>query len=250
MNVGFKTLGMLLGLLTEERSVERAVLFGSRATGTNKTNSDIDIAIFFRHDLENPVALLEILRENITESTLIVNVDLVAVGEDTDLLLKEEIERTGITIFERRIISNAQTLFQRMLGDFEVLLKELEEVLNSDIGQFDSGLETRLKIWRQATLSLTAQCFERAWKTIRRYAIDEGYDRAIQGSKDAIRAGNALGLVEDPELWFEAIVKRNNLIHEYELTIANDTLKFVLDVQLGLFQGLFEQFKKKAESKD
>lgn len=74
--------------------IEKVVLFGSRARGTNRERSDVDLAVSggdvdaFYWDIKEKVHSLL--------SFDIVNFDLEA-SED----LKREIERDGVTIFEK-----------------------------------------------------------------------------------------------------------------------------------------------------
>lgn len=75
-------------------NVEKIVLFGSRAKGTHTERSDIDIAIhggdfdgFYWDIKENVHSLLSF--------------DIVELGDDASDDLKKEIEKDGITIYEK-----------------------------------------------------------------------------------------------------------------------------------------------------
>ena len=77
--------------------INRIVLFGSRARGDNRNNSDIDLAVFpapefnstghFSSDVEDLETLLKI--------------DLVFVDAYTEAALLERIQREGVVLYER-----------------------------------------------------------------------------------------------------------------------------------------------------
>ena len=74
--------------------IERIVLFGSRARGTHRHNSDYDFAVFGNCP---PAFVIEMEEGLETLSKL----DVVFVDEDTDKALLEQIERDGVTIYDR-----------------------------------------------------------------------------------------------------------------------------------------------------
>jgi len=78
--------------------LQKVILFGSRATGFNKPNSDIDLAI--ERDEESPRSsvIFWILME---ESQLPFNFDLVDLSEKINPALRAEIEREGVVLWER-----------------------------------------------------------------------------------------------------------------------------------------------------
>jgi predicted nucleotidyltransferase len=68
-------------------------LFGSMATGPVRHASDIDVAILPREDL--PPAFLALLADNIEESTIPYDVDLVDL-RTVDPSFREKVMRTGV----------------------------------------------------------------------------------------------------------------------------------------------------------
>ncbi|OIO59507.1 MAG: nucleotidyltransferase domain-containing protein [Alphaproteobacteria bacterium CG_4_10_14_0_2_um_filter_63_37] len=69
------------------------VLFGSRARGTARRFSDVDVAIRPKQPL--PPGLLAELREALTQSNLLIEVDLIDWNEADDAL-RASIEQEGI----------------------------------------------------------------------------------------------------------------------------------------------------------
>lgn len=82
-----------IAVFARRRDIERVVLFGSRAKGTNTERSDIDIAVRggdfdgFYWDI----------KEQVHSLLLFDVVDLNSASDE----LKKEIERSGITIYEK-----------------------------------------------------------------------------------------------------------------------------------------------------
>lgn len=84
----------IISILSNERKVKQAILFGSRARGDSKINSDIDLALV-GYDI--PVSLNTKLRDAAGLYTLdIVRMD----GLDNDSLVAN-IERDGVLIYGR-----------------------------------------------------------------------------------------------------------------------------------------------------
>ncbi|HIX85962.1 MAG TPA: nucleotidyltransferase domain-containing protein [Candidatus Parabacteroides intestinigallinarum] len=78
--------------------VSTAVIFGSRAKGTYKSASDIDLAIKGTTIGKNDVATL---REAFEESLLPFFVDVISYDSIQNQALKEHIDRVGIPIYQR-----------------------------------------------------------------------------------------------------------------------------------------------------
>lgn len=75
----------------------RAALFGSRATGRWRPNSDIDLVLFgdvTDADVDRPWTLFD-------ESALDVSVDVVRYGSHLHPPLREHIDRCAVTLFDR-----------------------------------------------------------------------------------------------------------------------------------------------------
>ncbi len=83
-----------IAAFSKKHGIDKVILFGSRARGTNSQRSDIDIAVFggdfdgFYHDINENIHSLLMLD--------IVNADGY-VSDD----LKQEIEKEGVTIYEK-----------------------------------------------------------------------------------------------------------------------------------------------------
>ena len=67
-------------------------LFGSRAKGTFKNNSDIDLAVFKNVDREDEYKI----RNEIDELNIIYKIDLVFINNNTKTELLQSIEKEGV----------------------------------------------------------------------------------------------------------------------------------------------------------
>jgi len=98
MNVGLsdRELVMIRGVLESIPTLGKAVLFGSRAKGTARHNSDIDIAVF---GLDS-VLDVERLAMDLDELPLPYKFDVVGFESIGNPALREHIERVGVALYE------------------------------------------------------------------------------------------------------------------------------------------------------
>lgn len=91
-------LNQIRQVLTETPRLERAVLFGSRAKGTYKPGSDIDLAL-----LGDTFQFADRLRldNELDDLDLPVFFDLVLYHQISEPALREHIDRVGVTLYSR-----------------------------------------------------------------------------------------------------------------------------------------------------
>jgi predicted nucleotidyltransferase len=88
-------------VLTAFPAVRRAVLFGSRAKGTAKPGSDIDLAL---EGSDLNWRIIGQIYDTLDDLLLPYRFSLIQFGESTDPTVKDHIARVGITIFERELV--------------------------------------------------------------------------------------------------------------------------------------------------
>jgi predicted nucleotidyltransferase len=94
-----KVIDRIKGVLAEFPNVEQVILFGSRAKGTQKPGSDIDLA-FTGTGLNWRV--LGKIEDSLDDLLLPYRFSLIVYNEKTDPEVAAHIRRVGVTLFERR----------------------------------------------------------------------------------------------------------------------------------------------------
>lgn len=93
-----KTLEEMRGVLKRHASVETAKIFGSRALGTHRPNSDIDLALCGSLD----IALVGRIQSDLDEMPTPYKFDVVAYGLIEHQKLKEHIDRFGQVFYKKQ----------------------------------------------------------------------------------------------------------------------------------------------------
>ena len=91
-------LNLLRTLFARQKEIEQVILYGSRAKGTNKPFSDVDITLM-GHRLTR--SHLNRLSEEIDESSLPYLFDISIFSKLTNPALIEQIEQTGVVLYQR-----------------------------------------------------------------------------------------------------------------------------------------------------
>jgi len=99
MNTGLnpKTIQSLESVFKPFDAIDKVVLYGSRALGTHKPGSDIDLALFGKNVTPDLIATIAIL---IDDLLLPYTLDLTAYDLIDNLALREHIDRVGIELFQ------------------------------------------------------------------------------------------------------------------------------------------------------
>jgi nucleotidyltransferase substrate binding protein (TIGR01987 family) len=86
--------------------------------------------------------------------------------------------------------------------------------------------------------------FELAWKTMKDYLENDGYDE-VQNAKKTIRVAFAADLIGDAaETWMQAIEQRNQTSHVYNPEVMLDTLAFISRDFAPVMRDLYFTLKK------
>ena len=89
---------LLITLFARQREIEQVILYGSRAKGTHKPFSDVDITLL-GYGLNR--SHLNRLSAEIDESTLPYRFDISIFSKLTNPALIEQIEETGVVLYRR-----------------------------------------------------------------------------------------------------------------------------------------------------
>lgn len=91
------TLSDILLPVFKKHNINRAVLFGSVAKGTNSVNSDIDLLVDSNLKGLEFIGLLEDIQEAVSVSVDLFDISHIERGS----LIDKEIEKTGVVIYEK-----------------------------------------------------------------------------------------------------------------------------------------------------
>lgn len=103
---------------------------------------------------------------------------------------------------------------RKILGDLKSSLARLQESL---------GLEETL-IVKDASIQRFEFTFELAWKLMQAVARFKGA-KTTGSVRDSIRTAAQLGVVDDPEPWFDFHDERNKTSHTYDLEMADEVFQ-------------------------
>lgn len=101
MKFGLKqqTIQKICAVFDRYPQVDRAILYGSRAKGTARTGSDIDLTLVGGEDLT--LKVLYRIMDEIDDLLLPYTFDLSIYAQINNRALREHIERVGVTFYEK-----------------------------------------------------------------------------------------------------------------------------------------------------
>ena len=97
-----KLLKKIIEVFSSNEKIEKAILFGSRASNTEKYNSDIDIAIIGDNDL----LFCERIKEELSNIPTLLKFDIVNYYDIKNPNLKNHIDKYGIVIYDKNYYYN------------------------------------------------------------------------------------------------------------------------------------------------
>lgn len=83
------------------------------------------------------------------------------------------------------------------------------------------------EITKMALIQAFEFTFELAWKTLKDYMEEEGFE--LNSPKSVIRQAFQSKYIVDGEVWMEALKKRNNTVHNYDSLIIDETVTFIVE---------------------
>lgn len=87
-------------------------------------------------------------------------------------------------------------------------------------------------------------CFEQAWKAIKEILENFGYSEGATGSpRTILKTAYKAGMIDDEQLWLDALVSRNNVAHAYNEAIALD----IINQTKNKYYDMFIQLSKTIE---
>lgn len=201
--------------------IYKIILFGSRARGDFRENSDIDLAIFST-DSSNLVVANFI--DDIENLSTLYKFDIIFIDSNVNEKLIDSIKKDGVVIMER--LSNK---VQNLVKAVNRLEEALIELRLSDSSVVRDGVIQRFEFTT-----------ELAWKAAREYLIDQGFVD-LNSPKAVMKEAFSSGLIADAENWVEILSDRNLTSHIYQEELAVEISNRIRDTHFSQLQALAEK---------
>lgn len=210
-----------LAELARRYGARRLVLYGSRARGDHRYNSDVDLAVYGMPEKNEGAFGMDC-----DELPTLLKLDIVQIREGMNPAFLANIEKDGVTLMDR---------LHEKYEQFEAAVFRLREAL-------EDYRSTPLSSVRDGVIQRFEFCAELAWKTMREYLLDQGYTE-INSPKAVIRQAFAYGMIEDAEGWVRLMNDRNLTSHVYDEKTAEEIFRRIETVYLALFDAALVSMK-------
>lgn len=88
-------------------------------------------------------------------------------------------------------------------------------------------------------VSLFEICFEQSWKAMKELLEYSGYsDHKIGSPRAIIKLAYQAGMIQDEDLWIDALHDRNNVAHSYNEAIALGIIRDSKERYIAMFEAL------------
>lgn len=103
---------------------------------------------------------------------------------------------------------------------------------------------TYTELEQAGLIQIFEMSFELSWKVIKDYLESEGYE--ISSPREAIKKAFEIGLIQDGEVWLEALVSRNTSVHTYD----KSKIEALVDVVKEEYYPLLKSLKEALEERE
>ena len=208
--------------LARRYGAKRLVLFGSRARGDNRNNSDIDLAVYGMPEDSRAAFWMEC-----EELPTLLKFDIVHIAVDMNPAFLANIEKDGVELMDK---------LHEKYAYFTDAVARLREALD-DYGKMP------LDSIRDGVIQRFEFCTELAWKTMREYLIDQGYTE-LNSPKAVVKQAFAFGMIQDQAAWIELLNDRNLTSHVYDESTAKLIFNRIEQQHLALFDEALAYMKE------
>lgn len=134
-------------------------------------------------------------------------------------------------------MSGRELFFMKKVENFRSALRNLKDIYSYE--------EPYTNIVLTGMVGLYEICFEQAWKAMKEILQNQGFPEAKTGSpKQVLKTAYSAGLINDEELWLEALQSRNNVAHAYNPDIALDIVAQAKNKYYRMFIELQREFEE------
>ena len=205
-------------------NIYKIVLFGSRARGDYRPNSDIDLAIFSRTSSNLEGANFT---DEIEDLDTLLKFDIVFMTPDTDPRLLENVKQEGVILME--LLSNKVENLRKAVDRLSEGILELQANESS--------------IVRDGVIQRFEFTTELAWKATREYLMDQGFVD-INSPKLVMKEAFSFGLITDDNIWIQILNDRNLTSHIYKEEIADEICERIIKTYFQEFKALSKRLKE------
>lgn len=125
----------------------------------------------------------------------------------------------------------------KKLDNFKKSYKNLQEIYEYE--------EPYNNIVLTGMVALYEICFEQGWKAMKERLEYDGFDTAKTGSpRMIIKLAYQAGIIDEEELWLEALGSRNNVAHAYNQAIAMDIVEKTKQFYVKMFEMLLKALEE------
>ena len=203
--------------LAAQYGAARVVLFGSRARGDFRPQSDVDLAIWGM-----PQERRAPFWSAVEELDTLLRFDLVHIDPETSPALLQNIEKDGVVLMDTLRTKQAQ-------------LAQAVERLREAVAEYAA---THSQVVRDGAIQRFEFCCELAWKATRETLEDQGFADLPASPKGTMKLAFSAGLIQDQEGWLQLLSDRNITSHIYSEETANQVFSRIETVHLPLLDAL------------
>lgn len=203
--------------------LKKLILFGSRARGTNRERSDIDLAACGGDILNFAEAVDE-------QIDTLLSFDVINLDEDVAQDFLAEIDRDRIVLYEE--VSPAVKKYEAFAKCLSVLLSVNREADD--------------EIYRMGIIGQFHLTFELSWKALREVLLLHGVKEASTGSpREILKAGYQFHFIDDEKLWLDMLKRRNLTAHIYNEDTAKELVALIFDKYIAAFVTLRDELSRR-----
>ena len=211
-----------LAELARRYGAKRLVLFGSRARGDNRYNSDIDLAVYGMPENNRAEFWLDC-----EELPTLLKFDIVHIRDDMDAKFLANIQKDGVELMDK-----LHEKYSRLTDAVNRLREALDDYKKYPLDSVRDGTIQRFEF-----------CTELAWKTMREYLLDQGFSD-INSPKAVIKQAFAFGMIQDQQAWIDLQNDRNLTSHVYDEETAKVIFERIENKHLALFDEVLAYMKE------
>ena len=104
-------------------------------------------------------------------------------------------------------------------------------------------IETPSIVEKAGVIQFFETTFELSWKLMKDYLEYVGYD--INSPREAIKKSFSIELINEGDMWLQALIDRNLTVHTYDEATANEVYKIIKTRYFSLLNDFYMMMKDK-----